>query len=97
MAEEHKPIDISGIPELLRIVEEVRLSRRPRVLRRDREDVAVVVPMPAKSRRTRRAPTPEDRAATLAAAGGWKDLVDANELKEQLAAARGSNRPPASL
>ena len=45
VAGEPKPIDISDLPDLLRIVEEVRRSRRPRVLRRESEDVAVLVPI----------------------------------------------------
>jgi hypothetical protein len=95
MAEEHSPIDISGIPELLRIVEDVQLTRRPRVLTRGSKDVAVVVPVPVKAKRGRgRA---DDREAVLGTAGSWKGLVDADELKAQLASGRGSNRSPADL
>ena len=45
MARELKRIDISNVPELLRIVEEVRSSEEPRVLRRDSEDLAILSPM----------------------------------------------------
>ena len=34
-----------------------------------------------------------DRSASLAAAGGWQGLVDAEALKKRVAAARGSRRP----
>ena len=95
MAREQKAVDISGMPELVRIVEAVRSSRQPQVLRRDNEDVALVVPLPA--RRKRRRGTAADHAAVLATAGSWKDLVDAEALKEQLAAERGSDRSIASL
>jgi hypothetical protein len=95
MAEEQTPIDISGIPELLAIVEGVQLTRRPRVLRHDSKDVAVVVPVPTKPKHGRHGVS--DREAVLSTAGSWKDLVDADALKAQLARERGSNRSPADL
>ncbi|MBI4506621.1 MAG: hypothetical protein HY691_13885 [Chloroflexi bacterium] len=49
MARAIKSVDISTIPELLRIAEEVHASGEPRLLRRDDEDLAVL--MPAKKRR----------------------------------------------
>jgi hypothetical protein len=93
MAEERSPIDISGIPELLRIVEDVQRTRRPRALTRGSKDVAVVVPVPVKAKRGQAG----DREAVLGTAGSWKGLVDADELKAQLASGRGSNRSPADL
>lgn len=95
MAKERKSIDISGIPELLRIIEAVQLSRRPQVLRRENEEVAVLVPIPAKVRRLPRNSVNHD--TILATAGSWKDLIDAEVLKEQLAAERGSDRSHAPL
>lgn len=44
MTEELKPIDISNMPELLRLAEEVHDTGEPRVLRRDSEDLVVVMP-----------------------------------------------------
>jgi len=48
-----------------------------------------------------RGPRPEDvarsREAILSSAGGWKGLVDGEELKERLRSERGSDRPPAQL
>jgi hypothetical protein len=95
MVREQKAVDISDMPELVRIVEAVRASRQPQVLRQDNEDVALVVPLPARQKRNRR--TADDHAAVLATAGSWKDLVDPEALKEQVAAERGSDRPTASL
>src|SRR5688572_28430443 len=40
-----KPIDVSQLPDVLRIAEEVQRTRQPRLLRRDSEDVALVVPV----------------------------------------------------
>lgn len=95
MAQERSPIDISDMPELLAIVEEVQATRRPRVLRRDSTDVAIVVPVPVKTKHARSRATDPD--AALSAAGSWKDLVDAAALKAQLANERGSSRSLADL
>jgi hypothetical protein len=88
-------IDVSGSPELLRLAEEVRATNTPRVLSRDHEPLAVVVPI-----RERLAPkqlSPEDIAATLSSAGAWKGLVDAEELKRQIREARSDHRTPIEL
>lgn len=45
------PIDISNVPELLRIAEEVRTTGEPQVLRADRDDVAVEIRMEPKRRK----------------------------------------------
>jgi hypothetical protein len=49
MAQEIKQIDISDSPELLRLVEEMRLSKMPVALRRGDEEVGVLMP-PRRSR-----------------------------------------------
>ncbi|MGE0541324.1 MAG: hypothetical protein AB7R89_14215 [Dehalococcoidia bacterium] len=49
MTRELAPIDIRQIPELARLVDEVRASRKPRRIVRDDEDVALLVPAPASS------------------------------------------------
>lgn len=45
MAAEQQPLDITAMPDLVRLVDEVRTARRPRVLRRANEDVALLVPL----------------------------------------------------
>lgn len=45
MAKALKTIDITNIPELLRLAEDVRTTNEPRLLRRDSEDVAIVQPV----------------------------------------------------
>ncbi|MBI2863563.1 MAG: hypothetical protein HYX94_03270 [Chloroflexi bacterium] len=58
MARELKAIDISGEPELLRIVEQVRSTREPLVLRQQDEDVAILRPLgPARRRLPKGRPT----------------------------------------
>ena len=60
MAHEMIPIDITNAPELRRLAEDVAAPRTPRVLRRDNEDVAVVVPASPKRSARRGQPTSED-------------------------------------
>lgn len=92
-------MDISQSPELLRLVEEVRRSNTPRVLWHADEEVAILVPVAsAQERAGRRAKTEADYRAFLAAAGGWKDLVDTDQLKRDIAASRAhASRPPVEL
>ncbi len=56
--EAYKPIDISNDPELLKLAEEVHTTHEPRILRRDDEDLAVLMPVGPKRKRRRRAKTP---------------------------------------
>jgi hypothetical protein len=97
MSRAHEAIDISNLPEVARLAEEVRQSRTPRDLRRGEEVIARIVPatpLPATlpTRRRGRQITEEDRAAFLASAGSWKGLVDAEQLKKDIKEARGSDR-----
>jgi hypothetical protein len=56
MAKELTSIDISNVPDLLRVAEDVRATNTPRVLRRNNEDIALVVPIAARVYRKRVAP-----------------------------------------
>ncbi len=101
MARAPQPLDISADPTLTRLAEEVATSGTPRVLRRDGEDVAVLMPVRARPplRGTRRrTKTEADHAAFLASAGAWADLVDTEQLKADIAASRAaSSRRPIEL
>ena len=58
------------MPELLRIAEEVRITHQPRILRRDSEDLAILMPVtPSSQRRVKRELTESDYQAFLSAAG----------------------------
>jgi hypothetical protein len=95
MVRDLKQVDISNIPDLLRIVEEMVASNEPRVLRRQNEDVAIL--MPARKRRTRHVGTQADYEAFRSAAGGWKD-VDTDKLIADIYADRAlSDRPAIEL
>jgi hypothetical protein len=51
MASELTPIDISRMPELAHLADEVRRTNTSRVLRQGEDDVAVLMPVPAAPRR----------------------------------------------
>ena len=73
MAKEIKHIDISDTPELVRLAEEVQRSKQPHVLRRDSEDVAVVLPITARTVAGRREQVMEAR---IWADAGVTDTTD---------------------
>jgi hypothetical protein len=89
MARELERIDISNLPDLLRLVEEVRAANEPRVLRRGSEDLAVLTPVrsPTKQRRGS-AKTEADYEAFRSSAGGWKGLVDVGHVKKNISESR---------
>ncbi len=93
-----KRIDVSGVPELLSIAEEVRKTREPRLLRRDSEDLAIVMPVkPAPRTRAKRMKSKADYEAFRSAAGGWKDVDTDKLIADIYADRRVSNRPAIEL
>jgi hypothetical protein len=83
-------VDVTNNPELLRLAEEVHATNSRRVLRRDSEDIAVL--MPLRKRRAAKRPSPSDIEATLSSSGGWQGLVDVEELKRQIKEGREGRR-----
>jgi hypothetical protein len=75
VARDIRVVDVSDLPDILRLAEAVQQSGHPRILRCDGEDLAVIFPIAASTRRSRkpRAYSEADDAAFLAAAGGWPD------------------------
>jgi hypothetical protein len=103
MAAERETIDISNNPDLLRLAEDVRRRNASTVLRNGDEAVAVMMPVAdSAKRKAPRAPFKQksqaDIDAFLDSAGGWKDLVDTEQLKRDIAESRArSSRPPLKL
>jgi hypothetical protein len=60
MAREAAPVDISTMPDLTRLAEEVARTRQPRVLRHGDTDLAVLSPTPSPRRRRTQPLTTED-------------------------------------
>ena len=74
MVAELAPLDISAMPDLARLADEVRAPGRPRRLRRAGEDIALLIPAhPAPKGRTRTALARAGRGASVAAVGDEKD------------------------
>jgi hypothetical protein len=98
MVRELKAIDISNTPDLLKLAEEVRASQKPYLLRRDGEDIALLVPAPAASKRRGTPGKSEaDMAAFWSSFGGWKDM-DTDKLISDIYESRCiSTRPPVEL
>ena len=91
MVKPARSIDVSETPELARVAEEVHRSGEPCVLRRGRDELAVVMPAaraPSKRRLKKKELTPEDLEAFLSSAGGWAGLVDTEKLKADIYASR---------
>lgn len=78
------PIDISSIPELVRLAEEVATTKKPRELKRDNTIVAVLMPSDAK-----RTTSIHD---ALALAGAWKALPS-DDMEERLDRIRHASKP----
>jgi len=74
-------IDISNMPDLVRIAEEVKATHKPRILKRDRETVAMLVPVERAENKSR---SQAHYKAFLAAAGSLKELLDAEQLKKEI-------------
>jgi len=92
------PIDITKIPELARIAEEVEATKKPRELVRDNKPVAVITPvLPAGKAKKQRAKPKADYEAFKRAAGSWSDVDTDTLIKNIYEDRRRSNRPPVTL
>lgn len=92
MQKEARSIDISHIPELLRLAEEVKASKRPAVLTREGEELAVVQPAPDAPPKRRKAGviTTNDPLSQLVGTLASEEPTDASKKHEYLAHSRPS-------
>jgi hypothetical protein len=87
------PLDITNMPDLVRIAEEVEATNKPRVLKRDNTPLAILTPVTKKqSARAKQKAIKE----TLALAGAWKDLPS-DQMEEELDRIRHSSKPTPPL
>jgi hypothetical protein len=93
------PIDISNMPELRHLAEEVLASKKPRIVKVHGETLALVTSVkPTAKRGRKREKTNADFEAFLSTAGGLKGLVDTEELKKDIYESRKIiTRPPIEL
>jgi hypothetical protein len=97
MVKELRRLDVSKIPELQRLAQEVADSGEGLVLRDNDTDLAMVAPVKTRARGRRpRERTQADVEAFRSAAGSWAD-VDTEELKRWIYTGRESSRPPVDL
>ena len=86
MAKEKEPkrIDISSMPELLHIVQEVRTTNEPAVLQQESEDVAMLTPIkPVAKRSLRGKPTTADDPLWKLVGIGHSGKGDVSENKHK--------------
>lgn len=89
--------DISNNPDLLRIVEEVNTTKKPRMLKKKSENVALLLPVERVTTPKKQESAKADDEAFRAAAGSWKD-VDIEQFKQNIYESRKrSTRPPVKL
>lgn len=97
--EQRDELDISAMPELRRVAEEVARTGRVRVLTENGKVVAEIVPLGRLKPRklTPRPPIEAQLDAFRRSAGGWKD-VDTDRLLTDIYASRDqAGRPPFEL
>ena len=84
MAKEPKHIDVSSIPELLKLAQEVRSTNEPAVLQQEREDLAMLTPIkPVAKRSVRGKPTSVDDPLWKLVGIGHSGRGDISENKHQ--------------
>ena len=85
MAKELKPIDVSDMPELLRLAEEVGSSGETRILRRNDTDLAILAPIPAAPKRSarRRGVTKDDPLWNIVGIGQSDGPTDVSTNKHK--------------
>ena len=96
MTKEVISTDITGMPDLIRLAQEVATTGKTRLLKNADGELAVLSPV--RPPRARRATVrPLQRAAIEALAGAWEGRVDPEELKRELREAQWDDRPAARL
>lgn len=83
------------MPDLVRIAEEVKATKKPLKLTRDRKTVAILMPVaPTETPRKKRAKAKADYEAFRAAFGSWKYVDTEALLKNIYADRRRTNTRP---
>jgi hypothetical protein len=96
MVRKDPTVDVSSMPDLARLAEEVARTGTSRRLQRDNKDLARLVPARRRSRR-RRSTAPDSLTSLETTFGAWSGLVDGEQLKRELADAQSDSRPAAEL
>jgi hypothetical protein len=95
MANETQPFDASSLPDVSRLIHDVNRTGQPRLIQAGGEAARL---SPARRPRRSAALTPLQREKLLRATfGGWKGLIDADQLKQDLQALQQDASLPRSL
>jgi len=95
MTTDPTPIDISNMPDLMRLVKEVEATKKPRKLVRNNKPVAVLMPTNTSlSPKKKRPKTKADYEAFRVAFGSWSDVDTEALLKNIYADRRQTNTHP---
>lgn len=89
-------VEIHDIDDLLLVAERVRWDGGSLVIEGD-DGNALEVIADSSTRLSPDEAAMTDYQAFMASAGGWKGLVDADELKRRIREERRTNRPPVTL
>ncbi len=87
------PIDITNMPDLVRLAEEVEATNKPRVLKRDNTPLAILTPVNKKQTDLAKSKAMKE---ALALAGAWKDLPS-DKMEEELDRIRHASKPTPPL
>ncbi len=88
------PIDASNLPDLLKVVEEVNMTKTPRLIKRNGENLALLMPTGQKTAHPQKRTiwtqyNPQKVRAALQQSAGALQGVDRKELLRDLADQRG--------
>lgn len=100
MAQEYPAIDLNqeNTPDLAALAEEVHRTKQARVIRRDKEELALITPLKKQNKRlSGTQKSAHDIAAAWAAFGGWKGVDLERFLRDNEESRRISTRPPVEL
>lgn len=88
MAKSVESLDIANSADLRALVERVRRSNSPCLLRDGDLEAALIVPVAHTNETTMRLHSEEDYNAFLSSAGGWQGIVDTDRLLEDSVVSR---------
>lgn len=92
MVRESKRVRLTPDSELASLAEEVRADNEARILEKDGEEIAAIVPISDSSPAILRRPARKDIERGLAAAGSWKGIVP-DDFAEKLMERRHASPP----
>lgn len=95
MVKEARRVRIDSQSDLMRVIEDVRKDRQPRIVEKEGKGVAAVIDIDDLRKVLAAEPTAEDVKGAFAMAGSWSD-VDAEALKRSIREGRRTGSRPVS-